>query len=73
MRRSKKAGGAERMDADYLKAKQQLLLLQADQQELGRYLRTNHPKMVAMSEEITRREQLLQIFRQQGEEQVQSK
>ena len=67
------AGGAERMDADYLKAKQQLLLLQADQQELGRYLRTNHPKMVAMSEEITRREQLLQIFRQQGEEQVQSK
>src|ERR1017187_9281636 len=45
------AAGGERTDLDYLKAKQQLLLLQAEQQELGRYLRTNHPKMIAMSEE----------------------
>ena len=50
------AAGRERTDADYFKAKQQLLLLQAEQQELGRYLRTNHPKMIAMSEEIVRRQ-----------------
>ena len=50
-----------------------MLLLQAEQQELGRYLRTNHPKMVAMSEEIARREQLLKIFRLQSAEQLESK
>jgi capsular exopolysaccharide synthesis family protein len=64
---------SRRTDPDYLKAKQQLLLLQAEQQELGRYLRTNHPKMVAMSEEIARREQLLKIFRQQSAEQLESR
>jgi capsular exopolysaccharide synthesis family protein len=67
------AAGGERTDLDYLKAKQQLLLLQAEQQELGRYLRTNHPKMVAMSEEIARREQLLKIYRLQSGEQLESK
>jgi capsular exopolysaccharide synthesis family protein len=67
------AGSGERADADYFKAKQQLLLLQAEQQEMGRYLRTNHPKMVAMSEEIARREQLLKIFRLQSAEQLESK
>src|ERR1035438_3531609 len=67
------AGGVERTDADYFKAKQQLLLLQAEQQELGRYLRTNHPKMIAMSEEIARREQLLKIFRLQSAEQLEGK
>src|SRR5664280_2232945 len=34
------ATGGERSDIDYLRAKQQLLLLQAEQQELGRHLRT---------------------------------
>jgi polysaccharide biosynthesis transport protein len=63
----------ERIDADYLKAKQQLLLLQAEQEELGRYLRTNHPKMIAMSEELARREQLLKIYRLQSTEQLESK
>ena len=65
--------GGERTDPDYFKAKQQLLLLQSEQQELGRYLRTNHPKMVAMSEELARREQLLKIFRLQSVEQLEGK
>jgi succinoglycan biosynthesis transport protein ExoP len=65
--------GGERTDVDYYRAKQQLLLLQAEQQELGRYLRTNHPKMIAMSEELARREQLLKIFRLQSGEQLESK
>ncbi len=72
-RDKKPATGGERSDIDYLRAKQQLLLLQAEQQELGRYLRTNHPKMVAMSEDIARREQLLKIFRLQSAEQLESK
>jgi capsular exopolysaccharide synthesis family protein len=67
------AAGGERKDEDYFRTKQQLLLLQAEQEELGRYLRTNHPKMIAMNEEIVRREQLLKIFRLQSAEQLESK
>lgn len=65
--------GGDQKDADYLKAQQQLLLMKAEQQELGRYLRTNHPKMIAMQEEIGRREELLKIFRSQSEGQLNSR
>jgi len=65
--------GGERTDPDYLKAKQQVLLLKAEQEELGQYLRPKHPKMIAMSEEIGRREGLLKIFRDQSAEQLESK
>ncbi len=58
---------------DYLKAKQELLLMKADQQDLGQYLRPKHPKMVAMSEEIARRERLLDIYRQQNVEQLEAR
>ena len=66
-------GGGERQDSDYLKAKQQILLLRADQQDLGQYLRPKHPKMLALSEEIARRERLLDIFRQQSADQLSSR
>ncbi len=58
---------------DYLKAKQQLLLLKAELQDLGQYLRPKHPKMVAMSEEIARRERLLDIYRRQNAEQLEAR
>ncbi|HWV99150.1 MAG TPA: polysaccharide biosynthesis tyrosine autokinase [Candidatus Acidoferrum sp.] len=64
------AVGGDRADADYLKAKQQILLLKADQQDLGQYFRAKHPKMLALSDEISRRERLLEIFRQQSAEQL---
>jgi capsular exopolysaccharide synthesis family protein len=67
------AGGGDQTEADYFKAKQKLLLLQADQQEMGRYMRTNHPKMIAMSEEIAQWKLLLDIFRGQGAEQLEAK
>jgi capsular exopolysaccharide synthesis family protein len=60
----------ERGDSDYLKAKQLILLLKADQQDLAQFLRPRHPKMIAMTEEIARRERLLEIFRQQSAEQL---
>lgn len=62
-----------RAELDYLQAKQQVLLLKADQQDLAQYLRPKHPKMLALSEEISRRERLLQIFRQQSGEQLESR
>jgi succinoglycan biosynthesis transport protein ExoP len=64
------SSGAE---SDYLKAKQQLILLRADRQEMSQYLRPKHPRMVAMDEEIARRERVLEIFRQQGTEQLESR
>ena len=67
------AAGGEQKDVDYFRAKQELLLLQAEQEELGRYLKTNHPKMIAMNEVIARREQLLRIFRLQSAEQLEGK
>lgn len=61
------------LGSDYLKAKQQLLLMKAEQQELSQYLRPKHPKMVAMSEDVARRERLLEIYRQQNVEQLEGR
>jgi len=66
-------GAGERSDSDYLHAKQQSMLLKAEQQDLAQYLRPKHPKMMAMTEEIARRERLLDIYRQQSADQVDSK
>ncbi len=66
-------GGGEQVDSEYLKAKQQILLLKADQQDLGQFLRPKHPKMIALSEDIARRERLLDIFRQQSADQLDSR
>jgi polysaccharide biosynthesis transport protein len=65
--------GTESNDAEYLKAKQQILLLKAEQQDLGQFLRPKHPKMIGMSEEIARRERLLEIFRQQSADQLEGR
>jgi capsular exopolysaccharide synthesis family protein len=67
------AAAGEQTDTDYFKAQQQLLLLKAELQELSRYLRPKHPKVIAMKEEIARREELLKIYRTQGEQQLQSR
>ena len=63
---------ADPTKTDYFKAKQQILLLKAEQQEMAQYLRPKHPKMVALAEEIDRRERLLKIFRDQSAEQLES-
>jgi capsular exopolysaccharide synthesis family protein len=58
---------------DYLRAKQQMLLLKADQAERAKYLKPKHPQMIAMDEEIARHQILLDIFRAQGIEQLESR
>jgi succinoglycan biosynthesis transport protein ExoP len=68
-----RGGDRAGLDVDYAKAKQQVLLLKAEQQDLGQYLRPKHPKMIALGEEIARRERLLDIYRQQGLEQLESR
>jgi capsular exopolysaccharide synthesis family protein len=60
-------------ESDYLKAKQQILLLKAQRDELGEFLRPKHPMMIALGEEIAHKEKLLAIFRQQTQEQLEDR
>lgn len=60
-------------ESDFQRARQQILLLKAEQQDLGQYLRPKHPKMISLSEELARRERLLDIYRQQSREQLENK
>jgi capsular exopolysaccharide synthesis family protein len=61
------------LHSDYLKAKQEIQLKKAELQEWSEYLRPKHPRMVALTEEVTRREKLLEIFRQQNLEQLENR
>jgi capsular exopolysaccharide synthesis family protein len=70
---SESAGSNPQSDLDYLKAKQQILLLKAEQEDLAQYLRPKHPKMLAMSDEIARRERLVEIYRKQSAEQLENR
>ena len=58
---------------EYLTIKQQLLLLQADQDRFGEYLKDKHPKMVALSDETNRLSRLLDIYRSQSTDQLEAK
>ena len=64
---------AEAFNADYLKTRQELLLLQAQQQEWAEYLKPKHPKMVGLTAEIGRCERLLAILRQDSADRLESR
>ena len=61
------------VDQNYLQAKQSFMLLKAEQEELGEFLRPQHPKMVGMKDELARRERLLEFYRQQSKEDVEDR
>ncbi len=50
-------------EADYLKAKQQVQLLKAERDTLGKDLRPKHPKILKLNDEITKQERLIELFR----------
>jgi succinoglycan biosynthesis transport protein ExoP len=60
-------------ESDYHKATEQILVLKAERDDLGQYLRPKHPKMIALNDEIARQERLLDAFRQQNADQLASK
>ncbi|HTL58444.1 MAG TPA: polysaccharide biosynthesis tyrosine autokinase, partial [Candidatus Limnocylindrales bacterium] len=60
-------------NAESLKARQQLALLEAQRQDLGQYLRPKHPKMIALLEEQARCERLLEILSRQSVSQLESR
>ncbi len=50
-------------EADYLKAKQQVQLLKAERDTLARDLRPKHPKILKLNDEVTKQERLIDLFR----------
>lgn len=60
------------LSSDYLRARQELQMRKAELQDWSTILRPKHPRMIALSEEIARRENLLRIFKDQSNEQLQS-
>jgi succinoglycan biosynthesis transport protein ExoP len=64
---------ANTIGMEYLTIKQQILLLKADQDRFAGYLKQKHPQMIALSREIDRLGQMLDIYRQQSVEQLDAK
>lgn len=60
-------------DAEYQRSRQHVQLLKAEVQELSEFLRPKHPKMVAIQDEIARRERLLEFYREQSQEHLVSR
>jgi capsular exopolysaccharide synthesis family protein len=50
-------------EADYLKAKQQLQMLKAERDTLSKDLRPKHPKIIKLTDEISKQEKLIDLFR----------
>ena len=57
-------------ETDYLRTRQQVLLLKAEHDDLATSLRPKHPRMIGLQEEISRRERLLGIFLEQTAHQL---
>ncbi|MBI3881520.1 MAG: polysaccharide biosynthesis tyrosine autokinase [Verrucomicrobia bacterium] len=54
----------------FQKAKEQLQLARAERADWARYLKPRHPRIMKMDLDISRLEQLLEIYRQQSREQL---
>lgn len=50
-------------EADYLKAKQAVQLLKAERDTLAKDLKPKHPKIIKLNDDITKQENLIQLFR----------
>ena len=64
---------ANSIGQQYLSTKQQILLLKADKERLGEYLKPKHPHVVALDETIDRFGRLLAIYRDQSVEQLEAR
>jgi capsular exopolysaccharide synthesis family protein len=60
-------------EADYLKAKQALQLLKAERETLSKDLRPKHPKIIKLNDEITKQEKLIELFRQDTVEKLETR
>jgi Mrp family chromosome partitioning ATPase/uncharacterized protein involved in exopolysaccharide biosynthesis len=58
------------LPADYITANQQVQVLKAQREELSRYMRPKHPKIVRLDQEIAQGERVIEYFRKQNKEQT---
>jgi succinoglycan biosynthesis transport protein ExoP len=57
----------------YLSIRQQIRMLEADQQRFAEYLKPEHPKMTQMSRDLEKLGRMLKIYREQSLEQLDAK
>ena len=60
-------------EGDYLKAKQAVQLLKAQRDTLSKDLRPKHPKIIKLNDEITQQENLIQLYRQDAVEKLETR
>ena len=60
-------------EADYLKAKQSVQLLKAELETLSKDLRPKHPKIIKLNDEIVKQEKLIQLYRQDTVEKLETR
>jgi capsular exopolysaccharide synthesis family protein len=60
-------------EGDYLKAKQSLQLLKAERETLSKDLRPKHPKILKLNDEITKQEKLIDLYRQDTVEKLETR
>src|SRR2546421_12863049 len=60
-------------EGDYLKAKQQVQLLKAERDTLSQDLRPKHPKIIKLSDEISKQEKLIELFRSDAVEKLETR
>lgn len=60
-------------EADYLNGKQEIQILEAKRDRLGKFLRPKHPKMVALEAQIEQQHKLIELYRAQSIEQLQTR
>ena len=57
-------------EGDYLKAKQAVQLLKAERETLSKDLRPKHPKIIKLNDEIDKQEKLIDLYRQDAVEKL---
>ncbi len=60
-------------EGDYLKAKQAVQLLKAERDTLSKDLRPKHPKITKLNDEITKQEKLIELFRSDAVEKLETR
>ncbi len=60
-------------EGDYLKAKQNVQLLKAQRDTLAKDLRPKHPKITKLNDEITQQENLIQLYREDAVEKLETR
>jgi len=64
------SGAAVSSTGGRLDANRQIELLKLDRARLSKYLRPKHPKIVKLDEDIARAQKLVDVYRQQNQEQI---